>query len=353
MSVFQLKVLLTGAKAVDGTKLINKYTSRSGAKHKLTVGAEIFWKDVEFRKGEIAILSIWDIGEQQRFEFIRSTFYKGAAGAILVFDLTREETYIEIKKRLTEIRSFASEYIPFILVGDNVHLLKLTDGTKIRKEAREFAESEGGIYIETSPTSIDIIEGALQKLTLKIIDARWGKTGEYVEDLIMKNRKEHEKLKEEDRKHTGITLGEEKRKIFLIEVLKKLSNGPIPLENLREWFIEEFPDKDFEETINSLVEQQFISKDQFGLVKIPNNQEITQEEKDFLKNLRDGDYDFFPYPYLFSPPSPPGEGAAEAVPRPEYISPKKLSETILYCKHCGATLTKGQSVCHVCKNKVI
>lgn len=124
-------------------------------------------------------------------------------------------------------------------------------------------------------------------------------------------------------------------------------------ERIATWFIEEFPDKDFEETIDNLVDQQFISKDQFGLVKIPYDQELTQEEKDFLKKLRDGDYDFFPFPYIFSPPSPPGETGAEAILRPEFIPSKNESDTALYCKHCGATLTKGQSVCHVCKNKVI
>ncbi|MFX0030491.1 MAG: hypothetical protein ACFE8B_14870 [Candidatus Hermodarchaeota archaeon] len=202
MSSFKLKVLLTGVKAVDKTSLIKKYTFIFRPKYKLTVGVGIIEKDIEFRKGEIAKLSIWNIEGQQRFEFIRSTFYKGAAGAILVFDLTREETYIEVRNVLTEIRRFAGENMPFLLLGDNIHLLKLTDGTKIRKEAREFAETEGGIYIETSPTSIDIIEGALQKLTLKIIVARSGKTGEYVEDLIMKNRKEHEKLDSEVAKET-------------------------------------------------------------------------------------------------------------------------------------------------------
>jgi len=166
---FKLKVLLKTVAGVDRTRLIKNLAikNRFQPNYKLTVGVDILTKDVEFRKGVIATLSIWDIRNQGRFEFIRSTFYKGSCGAILVFDLTREETYIEVKRLLTEIRHFAGENMPFVLVGDNVHLLKLRDKTIIRKEARDFVNNEGGIYIETSPTNIDIIEGAIQKLIFK------------------------------------------------------------------------------------------------------------------------------------------------------------------------------------------
>ena len=69
------------------------------------------------------------------------------------------------------------------------------------------------------------------------------------------------------------------------------------------------------------------------------------------KNFEDSD--FFPYPYIFKPPSPPGEAGAEAKLRPEYISSKKVSETTLYCKHCGADLSNGESICHVCGKKTV
>jgi len=151
MSIFKLKVLLTGAAAVGKTSLVQRFIkNRFAANYKLTVGVDILTKDVEFRQGEVATLSIWDIGGQQRFEFIRSTFYKGAAGALLVFDLTREQTYIETRKWLTEIRQFSSQNIPFVLIGNKADLVEDVGEVIDRAEARAFAESEGSIYIETS-----------------------------------------------------------------------------------------------------------------------------------------------------------------------------------------------------------
>lgn len=172
MSSFKLKVLLTGAETICEPSLIQKLIkNRFRVNYKLTVGVDILTKDVEFRQGEIATLSIWDIGVQQRFEIIRSTFYKGAAGALFVFDLGNEATFIKIKEWFAEIKKFAGS-IPFVLIGKNNHLNKLAEKAINRKMAREFARNEGGLYIEPSPTDIDIIEETVRNFIRRIINSR-------------------------------------------------------------------------------------------------------------------------------------------------------------------------------------
>ncbi|MFX1338408.1 MAG: Rab family GTPase [Promethearchaeota archaeon] len=173
MSSFKLKVLLTGAAAVGKTSLVQRFIkNRFQANYKLTVGVDILTKDVEFTPGQMATLSIWDIGGQQRFEFIRSTFYKGAAGALLVFDLTREQTYTETRKWLTEIRQFAGENIPFVLIGNKADLLEDVGEVIDRSEARAYAENEGSIYIETSAKTGENVDEAFTELTRRIISSR-------------------------------------------------------------------------------------------------------------------------------------------------------------------------------------
>jgi small GTP-binding protein len=173
MSSFKLKVLLCGAAAVGKTSLVQRFIkNRFAANYKLTVGVDILTKDVEFRAGEVATLSLWDIGGQQRFEFIRSTFYKGAAGALLVFDLTREQTYSETRKWLTEIRQFAGEHIPFLLIGNKVDLMEDVGVVIDRDEVRKFAEAEKSQYIETSAKTGVNVDEAFTELTRRIIDSR-------------------------------------------------------------------------------------------------------------------------------------------------------------------------------------
>lgn len=89
----------------------------------------------------------------------------------MVFDLTREPTYKEIRDWFIEVKKITGS-IPFVLIGNTIQLLKLANKEVIRKEAREFARKEGGIYIETTPTNIDIIEGAILKFTHMVIRSR-------------------------------------------------------------------------------------------------------------------------------------------------------------------------------------
>jgi len=171
MSSFKLKVVLFGRDLVKNRLIQRIIKNRFAANYKLTIGVDILTKDVEFQLNEFATLSIWDIGTQPRFEFIRSIFYKGAAGIILFFDLTQEETFIEVRNWLTEIVQTTGDR-PFLLIGNFVNMLKQENEVNFRKEVRGFAENEGGFYIETSPNEIDIVENAIYTLTSRIIALR-------------------------------------------------------------------------------------------------------------------------------------------------------------------------------------
>jgi small GTP-binding protein len=173
MSSFKLKILLVGAVKVGKRELIQRFIKNHfAADYKLTVGVDILTKDVEFRPGEIATLSIWDIGGQQRFEFIRSTFYKGAAGALLVFDLTQKQTYIEVRKWLNEILQFTGKNVPFVLIGNKIDMLSKVKTKIDRNEVRTFAEKNNSIYLETSTKTGENVEEAFSELTRRIIDSR-------------------------------------------------------------------------------------------------------------------------------------------------------------------------------------
>ena len=171
MSSSKLKILLLGAAGVGKIDFVaNIIKNRFAPNYRLTVGVDILTKDVEFRPGEIATLSIWDIGGQQRFEFIRSTFYKDPKGVIAIFDVMRAQTYAEIKNWLTEIRQIAGTNVPFLLIGNTAYLPETKKPAIESNEVREFANKEGGIYVEASPEMIETINDAISELTRRIID---------------------------------------------------------------------------------------------------------------------------------------------------------------------------------------
>ena len=170
---FKLKVLLTGASATNKSDILNDFIkSKFSTNYKLTVGVDIMTKDVEFKPGEFATLTIWDIGGQQKFEFVRSIFYKGASAVLMVFDLKREETYDELKNWLTEIRKFTGEDIPFVLIGNKADLPDDKDNALDREKIRALAEDEDIIYIETSTETGELIEETFTELIKKIIEKK-------------------------------------------------------------------------------------------------------------------------------------------------------------------------------------
>ncbi|MHA1719740.1 MAG: Rab family GTPase [Promethearchaeota archaeon] len=175
MSNYKLKILLCGPAAVGKTSLIHRFIkSKFERDYKLTVGVDILTKEVMYEEGKNAVLSIWDIGGQERFSFIRTTFYKGASGVLLVFDLSRAATWDNVQNWRAEVKQFAGD-IPFVLIGNKVDLIPEVGEVIDRDECQEYAEKEDSIYIETSAKEGTNVDEAFTELTRLIIARNEGK----------------------------------------------------------------------------------------------------------------------------------------------------------------------------------
>ena len=106
------KVIIVGPSAVGKTSLINRFVHNEFAlKYKLTIGVDFLTKTGEFQPSKLIKLHIWDIGGQERFKFLHRSFYEGASGAVLVFDLSRQNTFSGMKTWLSEMRSIMTNEI--------------------------------------------------------------------------------------------------------------------------------------------------------------------------------------------------------------------------------------------------
>lgn len=76
---------------------------------------------------------LWDTAGQERFRSVTRNYYRGAAGAILVYDITRRETFVNLHRWLADARALASPHLVLVLVGNK----------KDREEDREVEYSEG------------------------------------------------------------------------------------------------------------------------------------------------------------------------------------------------------------------
>ncbi|MBN2154613.1 MAG: GTP-binding protein [Candidatus Lokiarchaeota archaeon] len=146
---YKLKVLLCGSPYGEKTKLVNRFVqSKFNHNYKTNVGVDIFTKNVELKNNKSCTLSIWDIGSSSRFRFMRSTFYRGASCAILVFDLTKDTTWDEVKEWCNEITKYVGK-IPIAYVGNHMERIEGIYSEK-RNKFRNLVESSGNMYFETS-----------------------------------------------------------------------------------------------------------------------------------------------------------------------------------------------------------
>ena len=124
--------------------------------HELTIGVEFGAKTIQINGKSIKI-QIWDTAGQEAFQAITRTYYKGAIGALLVYDITRKETFIHVTKWLEEVRNNSSKTITVILIGNKKDL---EDKRQVSYEEGEaFAKENGLMFLETSAkTAYNVVE---------------------------------------------------------------------------------------------------------------------------------------------------------------------------------------------------
>ncbi|NXH82383.1 RAB14 protein, partial [Edolisoma coerulescens] len=108
-----------------------------------TIGVEFGTRIIEV-SGQKIKLQIWDTAGQERFRAVTRSYYRGAAGALMVYDITRRSTYNHLSSWLTDARNLTNPNTVIILIGNKADLEAQRDVTY--EEAKQFAEENGVFF---------------------------------------------------------------------------------------------------------------------------------------------------------------------------------------------------------------
>nr|CAD7590027.1 unnamed protein product [Timema genevievae] len=160
---YLFKVVLIGDSGVGKSNLLSRFTRNEfNLESKSTIGVEFATRSIQV-DGKTIKAQIWDTAGQERYRAITSAYYRGAVGALLVYDIAKHLTYENVERWLRELRDHADQNIVIMLVGNKSDLRHLravpTD------EAKAFAERNGLSFIETSALDSTNVETAFPKYT--------------------------------------------------------------------------------------------------------------------------------------------------------------------------------------------
>ena len=156
-----LLIIHIGDSGVGKSNLLIRFTKNEfNLESKTTIGVEFATRTL-VAQDKVIKVQVWDTAGQERYRAITSAYYRGAVGALLVFDITKYATFKNIEKWLSELRDHAEPHIVAMLVGNKSDLV--AHRAVSQQEVDAFARNHGLSYIETSALDASNVEEAFKR----------------------------------------------------------------------------------------------------------------------------------------------------------------------------------------------
>ncbi|CAD5166779.1 ras-related protein RIC2 isoform X1 [Musa acuminata AAA Group] len=163
---YLFKLVLIGDSGVGKSNLLSRFTKNEfNLESKSTIGVEFATRSISV-DGKVLKAQIWDTAGQERYRAITSAYYRGAVGALLVYDVTRRATFENVSRWLRELRDHTDPNIVVMLIGNKSDLRHLV--AVPTEDGKAYAERESLYFMETSALDATNVENAFAEVLTQI-----------------------------------------------------------------------------------------------------------------------------------------------------------------------------------------
>lgn len=153
---FLMKYIIIGEAGTGKSCLLHHFTNNTFKDHSQhTIGVEFSSRTVNLGEKRIK-LQLWDTAGQERFRSVTRSYYRGAAGVILVYDITNRDSFLNMSQWLTDARALASPHLVAVLVGNKSD--REEDREVEWSEASRWAAQNDVHFLEASSLTGDNVE---------------------------------------------------------------------------------------------------------------------------------------------------------------------------------------------------
>jgi small GTP-binding protein len=162
-----IKIVLIGDSGVGKTNLLSRFTrDQFNPESKSTIGVEFATQTIPY-DDKVVKAQIWDTAGQERYRAITSAYYRGAVGALLLYDITSMTSFQSASRWLKELRENADPNIVVMVVGNKSDL---ADKRAVEThDAVEFARTEQVFFLESSAKDSINVHEAFTTLIREVV----------------------------------------------------------------------------------------------------------------------------------------------------------------------------------------
>lgn len=163
------KAVLLGEGCVGKTSLVLRYMEdKFNTQHLSTLQASFVTKKVTLPDERRAQLNIWDTAGQERFHALGPIYYRGSDGALLVYDITDQDSFQKVKSWVRELKQMRGSEIALIIVGNKTDLEE--QRAIVYDTALRYAQTVGAQYVETSAKENEGVTELFELLTQLMVE---------------------------------------------------------------------------------------------------------------------------------------------------------------------------------------